>query len=74
MESNSLNIIKKDNKDLKLYKDFSKNLNELRIVEFKSNCKVYNINYAKRMRYFNKINDKKLLKRLSERLNISILL
>lgn len=73
MELNKSSIVKKTDKDLQLYTDISKSLSKLRLVEFKSNLQGYNIRSAQEIYYYSKIQDKKLLKRLAEILNIKLL-
>lgn len=71
--SKQLGIIKKEDKDLKLYKDFANTISKLRLVEFQSNSKKYSQEIANQTYYYKKIQDGKLLKRLAERLNIKLL-
>lgn len=71
--SNNTGILKKEDKDLKLYNDFAKSISKLRLEEFKSNCQKYGNEIANQTYYYKKIQDKKLLKRLAKRLNITIL-
>lgn len=73
LELNKSSIVKKTDKDLQLYTDISKSLSKLRLVEFKFNLKRYGNNSAQEIYYYKKIQDKKLLKRLSKRLNIKLL-
>lgn len=73
MELNKSSIVKKTDKDLQLYTDISKSLSKLRLVEFKSNLQGYDIRSAQEIYFYKKIQDKKLLKRLAERLNIKLL-